>query len=224
MLQERTVLNHEELEFSAVAFSVRPNSIIKDGASCHGVWATCRHEICSLIHVLSRVPELALMSASIPVRAGFFLLYWAASFCLWLLFVDTTREHELWLAAAASVVAASGAEVVRAQPFADFRPRLVWLLQAWREPWYILEGCTTIFWVFLKHFIHPEPSVLREVVYDPGGSEPADAARRALAITYTTVPPNFVVLGIDFDKRVMLVHQVIESETPTMTRNLGARS
>lgn len=164
------------------------------------------------------------MSASLPMRAGFFLLYWAASFCLWLLFVNTTHEHELWLAAAASVVAATGAEIVRAQPFADFRPRLVWLLQAWREPWYILEGCATIFWVFLKHFIRPEPSVLREVVYDPGGSNPADAARRALALTYTTVPPNFVVLGIDFDKRVMLVHQVTETETPTMTRNLGARS
>lgn len=164
------------------------------------------------------------MSASLPMRAGFFLLYWVASFCLWLLFVNTTHEHELWLAAAASVVAATGAEIVRAQPFADFRPRLVWLLQAWREPWYILEGCATIFWVFLKHFIRPEPSVLREVVYDPGGSNPADAARRALALTYTTVPPNFVVLGIDFDKRVMLVHQVTETETPTMTRNLGARS
>jgi hypothetical protein len=164
------------------------------------------------------------MPASLPMRTGFFLLYWAASFCLWLLFVNTTRMHELWLAAAASVVAASGAEVVRAQPFADFRPRLVWLIQAWREPWYILEGCATIFWVFFKHFFRPEPSVLREVVYDPGGSDRESAARRALAITYTTVPPNFVVLGIDFDKRVMLVHQVSETETPAMTRNLGAES
>ena len=164
------------------------------------------------------------MSASMPMRAGFFLVYWAASFCLWLLFVDTTREHELWLAAAASAIAAAGAEVVREQPFADFRPRVVWLLQAWREPWYILQGCAVIFWVFIQHFFRPRPSVLREVVFDPGGSDRASAARRALAITYTTVPPNFVVLGIDFDKRVMLVHQVSETKTPTMTRNLGARS
>ena len=164
------------------------------------------------------------MSASAPMRARFFLVYWAASFCLWLLFVNTTRMHELWLAAAASVVAASGAEVVRAQPFADFRPRLRWLLQAWREPWYIVQGCAVIFWVLIKHFFRPESSVLREVVFDPGGSDRASAARRALAITYTTVPPNFLVLGIDFDKHVMLVHQVRETETPTMTRNLGARS
>ena len=164
------------------------------------------------------------MSASIATRAGFFLSYWAASFCLWLLFVDTTRVHELWVAAAASFVAASGAEIVRAQPFADFRPRLAWLLQAWREPLYILQGCALIFWVLIKHFLRPEASVLREVVFEPGGSDAASAARRALAITYTTVPPNFLVLGIDFDQRVMLVHQVSETETPAMTRNLGARS
>jgi len=165
-----------------------------------------------------------LMSSGLAVRAGFWLLYWVANFCLWLLFVNTTRLHELWLAAIASVIAATAAEVVRAQPFAEFRPQPVWLLQAWREPWYILEGCATIFWVFFKQFFRPEPSVLREVVFDPGGSDPASAARRALAIAYTTVPPNFVVLGIDFDKRVMLVHQVSSTPTPTMTRNLGAKS
>jgi hypothetical protein len=162
--------------------------------------------------------------AGLAARAGYWLLYWAVSFCLWLLFVNTTKLHELWLAAAASVITATAAETVRAQPFAGFRPRIAWLLEAWREPWYIVEGCTSIFWTLFKHFFRPEPSVLREVVFDPGGPDPASAARRALAITYTTVPPNFVVLGIDLDKKVMLVHQVSETETPTMTRNLGAKS
>ena len=164
------------------------------------------------------------MTQSWRTRAAFWLLYFAVSFCLWLLFVNTTHKHELWLAAASSVITASAAEIVRALPFADFRPRLVWLLQAWREPWYILEGCATIFWIFIKHFFKPEPSVLREIVFDPGGPDPESAARRALAIAYTTVPPNFVVLGIDLDKRVMLAHQVSETETPAMTRNLGAKS
>lgn len=164
------------------------------------------------------------MRSSWSTRAAFWLLYFAASFCLWLLFVSATKRHELWLAATSSVVTATAAEIVRALPFADFRPRLVWLLQAWREPWYILEGCATIFWVFIKHLFKPEPSILREVIFDPGVSDPASAARRALAIAYTTTPPNFVVLGIDLDKRVMLVHQVSETETPTMTRNLGAKS
>jgi hypothetical protein len=128
------------------------------------------------------------------------------------------------MAAMASVLGATAAEIVREQPFAEFRPRLKWLIQVWREPWYILQGCSVVLWVFLKHFVKPEQSVLREVVFDSGGSDAQSAARRALAITYTTMPPNFVVISIDLNKNAMLVHQVSESATPTMTRNLGARS
>lgn len=157
-------------------------------------------------------------------RIFFWFAYWVVSYCLWLLFVNTTMIHELWMAAMASVLTATAAELVRSHKFASFRPRLWWLIQAWREPWYILEGCASILWAFLKHFFKPEPSVLRQVVFDAGGSDPQSAARRALAITYTTMPPNFVVLGIDLDKNVMVVHQVTETETPTMTSNLGAKS
>ena len=157
-------------------------------------------------------------------RLLFWFIYWALSFCVWLLFVNTTRIHELWMAGLASALTATACETVRAQPFASFRPRLWWLIQAWREPWYIVEGCGSILWAFLKHLVKPEPSVLREVVFDAGGSDPESAARRALTIAYTTMPPNFVVLGIDLEKNAMLVHQVSETETPIMTRNLGAKS
>lgn len=157
-------------------------------------------------------------------RLFFWFLYWAASFCLWLLFVNTTKIHELLMAAFASVLAASACETVRNEPFAGFRPTLWWLIQAWREPWYILSGCASIFWSFFKHFVHPEPSILRQVVYDAGGNDPQSAARRALAITYTSMPPNFIVLSIDLDKNAMVVHQVSQTPTPVMTRNLGAKS
>lgn len=164
------------------------------------------------------------MSDQPLIRGGFWLAYAIVSFCLWLLFVNTTHQHELWVGAIASIIAATLTEIVRAQPFASFRPRLSWLLQAWREPWYIVEGCAVIFWTLFKRLSRPETSVLREVVFDAGGSESASAARRALAITYSTIPPNFIVFGIDLDKNVMLVHQMSESGTPAMTRNLGAKS
>ncbi len=125
--------------------------------------------------------------ASTGERVFFWVCYWIAGFCLWLLFVNTTRVHELWMAGLAATISATACEVVRAQPFAGFRPKLWWLIQAWREPWYVLEGCASILWAFLKHFWKPESSVLREVVFDPGGSDPASAARRALAIAYTTI-------------------------------------
>lgn len=157
-------------------------------------------------------------------RLFFWFIYWASSFCLWLLFVNTTKIHELWMAALASVLAASACEIVRNEPFASFRPTLWWLIQAWREPWYILVDCVSIFWAFFKRLVHPEPSVLRQVLFDAGGDDPQSAARRALAITYTSMSPNSIILAIDPEKGAMVLHQISQTETSAMTRNLGAKS
>jgi len=62
------------------------------------------------------------------------------------------------------------------------------------------------------------------VAFDPGApDEPHDAARRALAIAYSTMTPATVVLGIDQQTGRMLYHQLERSELPRMTRNLGAQ-
>jgi multisubunit Na+/H+ antiporter MnhE subunit len=161
---------------------------------------------------------------TMSTRAVFWLGQAILFLLLWLLFVNTTDFYELLIGGGVAALAATASELTREQAFARFAPRLSWLLQIWRMPWYVIEGCATIVWALAKHFVKPEPSVLRSVVYDAGSSDPASAARRALTIAYTTIPPNFVVLSIDLERDRMLVHQVSKSETPTMTRNLGAKS
>ncbi len=155
---------------------------------------------------------------------GFFLLYWAAGFLLWLVFTDTFDTWELLFGAASSFLTALGGEAARSADVARFRPKLSFILQGWRLPWYIVQGCAQILWVMFKDLVKPEPSVLRSVVYDGGGDDAESAARRTLTVTYTTMPPNFVILDIDRAKRVMIVHQVSESPTPVMTKHLGAKS
>jgi multisubunit Na+/H+ antiporter MnhE subunit len=56
-----------------------------------------------------------------------------------------------------------------------------------------------------------------------GGDDPQAAARRALAITYTTITPNTVVLGISHEQKQMLFHQLSPAKTSIMLRRLGAR-
>jgi hypothetical protein len=82
-----------------------------------------------------------------------------------------------------------------------------------------------IFWALLRRVIPgKEPgSVLRSVPFDAGGETAQAAARRALALTLTTIPPNFIVIGIDKDDESMLVHQVQESGVPEVTKRLGAK-
>lgn len=159
------------------------------------------------------------------LRSVFFgLAEWILFFLLWLLFVNTTDFYELLIGAGSALLAAIATEVVRACPFARFKPSLYWIIQAWRLPWYIIEGCAVIFWVLLKHFFKSETSVLRSIPFDAGDSSAASSARRALAITYTTMPPNFVVLSIDLLRNRMIVHQVQPSDVPKMTQNLGAKA
>ncbi len=155
---------------------------------------------------------------------GFLVVFWAAGFLAWLLFTDALKLWELLFGAFSALLCAIGAESVRSADVVSFRPRLCWLLEGWRLPWYLLQGSVQIFWVLIRDLVKPEPSVLRSVVYDGGADDGASAARRALAVTYTTMPPNFVILDIDRDKRAMIVHQVSQTPTPLMTKHLGARS
>jgi len=66
-------------------------------------------------------------------------------------------------------------------------------------------------------------SVLRSIPFDGGGNSARASARRALALIFTTTPPNFIVIGIDGNKASMLVHQVEPSDVPEITKRLGAK-
>ena len=68
------------------------------------------------------------------------------------------------------------------------------------------------------------PSFLAAVPFEIGSQDdPTEAGRRALATTYTTATPNFVVLGLVNEQGLMLYHQIIPGDVLTMTRRLGAR-
>lgn len=55
-----------------------------------------------------------------------------------------------------------------------------------------------------------------------GRRDPILVARAALAITFTTLSPNMVVIGIDPTQGHMLFHQLRRDEVPSSTRALGA--
>jgi hypothetical protein len=54
-------------------------------------------------------------------------------------------------------------------------------------------------------------------------SDPQLVARRILATFYTTMAPNFIVIGIDFRQSRMLFHQLERSSVSQMTKALGAQ-
>jgi hypothetical protein len=95
----------------------------------------------------------------------------------------------------------------------------------WRLPKYMITGSWEIFEVLFRQLFggRPADSLMLAVPYEAIGDDDASAARRALAVAYTTSTPNFVVVGIDRKRAHLVFHQIKRSPVLQVTKNLGAR-
>ena len=169
---------------------------------------------------MARRPKLG-SAGTIFLVAGAFAL----AFVIWFLFVGRLGTDELWAAIPGSLLAAIATWVVLEQHVVGFSDRAGYLLEAWRLPGYMITGTFEIFRVLLRQLLggRPAASLLLAVPYDALGDDPGDAAKRALAIAYTTGTPNFIVLGIDRQRGTLVFHQIERSPILAMLKRLGAR-
>lgn len=151
------------------------------------------------------------------------LILTAAQSLFWIACVATVRPHELIVGIGAVVLGVvSYLYVVRTLPL-EFRPSIADLLQLWRLPWYIVSGLAEITVVLARDLTgRSAPSFFRAVWWCPVANNGPETAKRTLAIGYTTIAPNFIVVGIDCGRHQMLFHQVQKSSVPIMTQRLGA--
>ena len=144
---------------------------------------------------------------------------------LWFAFVSKMEVGEFLVGTVGAAVAATGDAVIRRRRFVKFRPHPRWLLQFWREPGYVITGTALVFAVLLRRLIlgkQPD-SLFLPISFDAGGATARGSARRALALTLTTLGPNSIVIGIDEDKDSMLIHLIQQADVPEVTKRLGAR-
>jgi hypothetical protein len=66
-------------------------------------------------------------------------------------------------------------------------------------------------------------SLYRVSGFKTSKSEPILIARRVFATFYTTMAPNFIVIGIDYRQSRMLFHQLERTSVSMMTKALGAQ-
>jgi multisubunit Na+/H+ antiporter MnhE subunit len=153
------------------------------------------------------------------------LLLWALSFALMLLYVGKIAPDEILFAAAGSTVSATASRIVLEKHVAPLRAQWRAAAQIWRVPKYIVVGTWEIVAVLAKQIFlgKPAESLFFGVPFEVGGDDDESSFRRALAIAYTTATPNFVIVGIDRDRGLLVYHQIKASEIPEMTKRLGAR-
>ena len=98
------------------------------------------------------------------------------------------------------------------------------LLTVWRAPWYVFSSLWEIVAVLFGDLFgaEPAPSLYRVCGFRSSKDDPLLVTRRALATAYTSIAPNFIVIGVDYTQSRMLFHQIRRSKVPLMTKQLGA--
>lgn len=159
------------------------------------------------------------------VSVGSWVITYVVLYGVYLVFVSTLTTPELLAGIVAAAVATIASGVFGTVGVVQFRPTLRDLLQIWRVPYYAVMDTAKVLGSLARQLFtrRGADSLVRAVPFEVGGADDAAAARRALAVTYTTLTPNFIVLGIAHKQALLLFHQIQDDEVPQLTINLGAR-
>jgi hypothetical protein len=144
---------------------------------------------------------------------------------LWGLFTTSTSGQERLLGAGSILLSALFLSSVYREELQRYDLRLADVLSLWRTPWYIVSSLWEIVAVLFRDLsgIEAAPSLYRVCGFQTAKEDPRLVTRRALATAYTSLAPNFIVIGIDYTQSRMLFHQIRSSTIPKMTMQLGAQ-
>ena len=152
--------------------------------------------------------------APIIRRAGVWLVWWVMLMSLWIIMDDSLATDELLAGAGAAALGAFFAELAGYQAGGWLRLRARWLGLALRLPADLVRDTWIVFaalWRRLAHGVEPCRG-FREIPVRCGGQTIEDKARRALLVGGMSFAPNSFVLGIDPEREVMVVHQLVLTE------------
>jgi multisubunit Na+/H+ antiporter MnhE subunit len=144
-------------------------------------------------------------------RVGAWLVWWVLLMSFWVILDDSIAWDELLAGAGAAALGALLAEMAGHQAATRFRMRVEWLVPALKLPGEVARDSGVVFaalWRRLAHGTQPD-SGFREVPVRYGDDTAAGMTRRVLLIGGRSVAPNSFALGIDEERDVMVVHQLV---------------
>lgn len=152
-------------------------------------------------------------AALVPVLTG------AALFALWMALVDSREPPQIYAGLAVAAIATLGSELVRRQGIAGTRLRTRWLLRLYRPllsvPRDLVRLVSALWGAFPNLWFGkaPRPPVgrFRELPFEADAG-PEGRGREALAELAGSFSPNTFVVGLDRERGVLLVHQLVPEE------------
>ena len=147
-------------------------------------------------------------------RAGSWLVWWVLLMGLWVAVDDSVGLAELGAGAAVAALAALLTEVALYQAGTRIQVRLRWLAGAVHLPGQILGDTVLVFRVLGRRLAHGEdpPSGFRELPVRYGDDTDLGVTRRVLLVGASSLAPNTFVLGLDEDRDIMVVHQLVPNQ------------
>lgn len=128
----------------------------------------------------------------------------------YLLLIDTVSAPELYAGAGATLLGFAGYQVSREQGLAEASFSPAWLLRSVR----ILARVPIAIAVVSREAIaqlfslRRQRGAFRTIRFDGGGETPREVGRRALVEAIGSVAPTTIVVGIDADRGLLLVHEL----------------
>lgn len=137
-------------------------------------------------------------------------LGFALAAAFYMILIDTVDLPELYAAIGAVIIAGAAYDAARRQGVAEAAISPRWLARGWRVVVSVPRQIVWVSWLAVAQVISPRQSrgTLRAVPFRAGGDGAGDVGRRALAEGLGSLAPNTIVIGVDGDRDLLLVHQL----------------
>jgi hypothetical protein len=147
---------------------------------------------------------------------GYWLACWVLLVGYYFLLVAKPSWAETSAAIVGAALAATAVLVTKRAGELRFQVRAPWLARLGRLPWRVLADSGLVLAALWRQLIvrRPVRGSFRTIPFDPGGQDPASAGRRALVIMGMSLAPNSYVVGMDRERGLLLVHQLVSSPQP----------
>jgi multisubunit Na+/H+ antiporter MnhE subunit len=144
-------------------------------------------------------------------RVGSWFIWWILMMSFWVMLDDSIATDELAVGAGAAALAALLAELVTYQAASRFRLRIGWLVPALRLPGEVARDLVIVYAALWRRLVHGQQpdSAFAELPARYGDDSAEGVTRRTLLIGGRSLAPNTFVLGIDAERDVMVVHQLV---------------
>jgi multisubunit Na+/H+ antiporter MnhE subunit len=166
---------------------------------------------------LTRVPKperRRVPHAGIGGRVGAWLVWWILLMSFWVILDNSIASDELLAGAGAAALGAFLAEFALHQAATRFRMRIGWLIPALWLPGQVASDTVVVFAALWRRLARGEqpPSGFRQVPVAYGSNTAEGETRRVLLVGGTSVAPNSIAAGLDAERDVMVIHQLVLNE------------